>query len=262
MKSLILYKKSYTFPKYLDSFSKFFKLNLKKNKKAGRNNQGRICVWHKGGGHKKKYRPLDLNNLNKSYRLLSIEYDPCRSAFIGLYLNIESKKLFFDLVNEGQKIGEIYGISESLDDISVGTKMFLRDIPLGTLISSLEIKQGKGSQYLRSAGAYGKVQKKDGNFAFIKMPSKRIIKITLDCMATIGIISNIAHKNKVLAKAGRSRWLNSRPHVRGVAMNPVDHPHGGGEGKTSGGRHPVTPWGKLTKGKKTRRKKVFSNLQF
>jgi large subunit ribosomal protein L2 len=146
-----------------------------------------------------------LNNLNKSYRLLSIEYDPCRSAFIGLYLNIESKKLFFDLVNEGQKIGEIYGISESLDDISVGTKMFLRDIPLGTLISSLEIKQGKGSQYLRSAGAYGKVQKKDGNFAFIKMPSKRIIKITLDCMATIGIISNIAHKNKVLAKAGRSR---------------------------------------------------------
>lgn len=143
--------------------------------------------------------------MNKSYRLLSIEYDPCRSAFIGLFLNIKSKKLFFDLVCEDQKIGENYGISKSIDDVSVGTKMFLKDIPLGTLISSLEIKVGKGSQYLRSAGVFGKVQKKSDNLAFIKMPSKEIICVPLNCMATIGIISNISHKNKVLSKAGRNR---------------------------------------------------------
>ena len=207
MKSLILYKKSYTFPNYLKSLSKQFKLLKQKNRKAGRNHQGRICVWHKGGGHKRSYRPLNFSRNNKINRLLSIEYDPNRSAFIGLFLNTEFKTLFFDLVCEGQKIGDTYRFSSSVDDIIIGNKMYLKDIPLGTLISSLEIKSGKGPQYLRSAGAFGKLQKKDieSNQALVRMPSKELVSVPLDCIATIGVISNIAHKNKILSKAGRSR---------------------------------------------------------
>ena len=175
--------------------------------------------------------------------MVSIEYDPYRSSFIGLFLDNINQKLFFDLICEGQKIGNFYKLSSSIDDLVVGNKLCLRNIPLGTLISSVELKPGKGSQYLRSSGSFGKLQRKDTskNLAFIKMPSKKVVPISLDSIATIGIISNLYHKNKNIAKAGRNRWLNKRPIVRGVAMNPVDHPHGGGEGKTSGGRHPVTP---------------------
>jgi len=205
MKSLIKYKKSYQSPSYISLVSKGFKLFKKKNKKSGRNNSGKICVWHKGGGHKQKYRPLDFNSTVKIKRLIAIEYDPIRSAFIGLFIDIRTKKLFFDLVCENQEIGKIYTISRSLDDLAVGNKMRLQDIPLGTVVSSLEIKPGKGSQFLRSAGTSGKIQKKSENYAYIKMPSKNVIKVPLNCIATIGSISNELHKNKVLAKAGRNR---------------------------------------------------------
>ena len=253
MKSLIHYKKSYKFPKKLSKFSKFFNLLKFTKQKAGRNHQGKICVWHKGGGHKKLYRPLDFINKNKEGRLLSIEYDPYRSSFIGLFLNVETQNLYYGLLSENQKIGDVFKISKSSDDIKSGNKMQLRDIPLGTLISALELKKNKGAQLLRSAGVFGKLQRKDFdlNLGVIKMPSGKMISVSLDCIAMIGIISNNKHNMKNIAKAGRNRWLNKRPTVRGVAMNPVDHPHGGGEGKTSGGRHPVTPWGRLTKGFKT-----------
>ena len=253
MKSLYFYKKSYSFPKNLENLSKYFNLYNSKLNKSGRNNFGRVCVRHQGGGHKQNYRLLDFKNKHKNYRLISIEYDPNRSSFIGLFFDFTKNKLFFDTCCEGQKIGFSYKVSSSVDDISVGNKMLLENIPLGTLVNSLEIKSGKGAQYLRSAGTFGKLQQKNSKLglARIKMPSKKNIFVSLNCLATIGIVSNISHKNKNMAKAGRNRWLNIRPTVRGVAMNPVDHPHGGGEGKTSGGRHSVTPWGKLTKGKKT-----------
>jgi large subunit ribosomal protein L2 len=256
MKSLIHYKKSYKFPKSLSKFSNFFKLEKFTKQKAGRNNQGKICVWHKGGGHKKLYRPLDFSNKNIEGRLLSIEYDPYRSAFIGLFLNIKNHNLYYGLVSENQTVGSTFKISKSSDDIIAGNKMKLKYIPLGTLISGLELKKNKGIQLLRSAGAFGKLQRKDLelNLGFIKMPSGKIVSVNLECIAMIGVISNVKHNMKNISKAGRNRWLNKRPTVRGVAMNPVDHPHGGGEGKTSGGRHPVTPWGRLTKGFKTVRR--------
>lgn len=261
MKSLLKYKKSYIFPQYVTCWSKNFNLLKKYKQNSGRNNLGRICVWHKGGGHKRKYRLLDKKNLNFFNRLISIEYDPNRSGFIGLFLNISKSSLFYDLVSSEQKIGGVYKFTKNVDETFVGNKMPLLYIPLGTLIHSLEYKKGRGSQYLRSAGIYGKVQKKDFNLniAFIKMPSKKLITVPLSCIATIGIVSNLFHKNKVIGKAGRNRWLNHRPTVRGVAMNPVDHPHGGGEGKTSGGRPSVSPWGKLTRGKKSVKK---GGLQF
>jgi large subunit ribosomal protein L2 len=243
MKSFILYKNSYSLPKNLSSFSKNFNLYESKVRKSGRNNEGRICVFHRGGGHKKNYRPLNKKNTYFKNRLVSIEYDPNRSSFIGLYFDSLKDKMYFDSVCEGQVVGSFYKFGKSAEDALIGNKMYLKDIPLGMLINSLEYKIGKGSQYLRSAGAFGKLQQKNFqlNLARIKMPSKKEIYVPLDCIATIGIVSNSFHKNKNIAKAGRNRWLNKRPIVRGVAMNPVDHPHGGGEGKTSGGRHPVSP---------------------
>lgn len=243
MKSFIKYKNSYSFPNNLFSFSKNFNLYENKVRKSGRNNEGKICVFHRGGGHKQNYRSLDKKNKCLKSRLVSIEYDPNRSSFIGLYFNEFKGELYFDLVCEGQKAGNIYKLGNSPEDALIGNKMYLKDIPLGMLINSLEYKIGKGSQYLRGAGVFGKLQQKNFqlNLARIKMPSKKEICVPLNCVARIGIISNGFHKNKNIAKAGRNRWLNNRPVVRGVAMNPVDHPHGGGEGKTSGGRHPVTP---------------------
>lgn len=175
-----------------------------------------------------------------------------------MFFDLKSSNLYFDLVCESQKEGKVYYLGKSPEDAIVGNKMYLKDVPLGMLISSLEYKLGKGSQYLRSAGTFGKLQQKNFsyNLARIKMPSKKEIYVPLNCIVKIGIISNSFYKNKVLAKAGRNRWLGNRPKVRGVAMNPVDHPHGGGEGKTSGGRHPVSPWGRLTKGKKTGKKLI------
>ena len=161
-----------------------------------------------------------------------------------------------------KKIGDIFKISQSNDDIKLGNRMMLRAIPLGTLISALELKKNKGTQLLRSAGVFGKLQRKDldMNLGVIKMPSGKMVSVSLDCIAMIGIISNNKHNMKNIAKAGRNRWLNKRPTVRGVAMNPVDHPHGGGEGRTSGGRHPSTPWGVPTKGYKTRKNQRTDDL--
>lgn len=208
MKSLYFYKKSYSFPKDLENLSKYFNLlyNSKLNK-SGRNNFGRVCVRHQGGGHKKNYRLLDFKNKYTSYRLISIEYDPNRSSFIGLFFDIKKNNLFFDVYCEGQKIGSSYKISSYVDDIAIGNKMPLKNIPLGTLINSLEIKSGKGSQYLRSAGSFGKLQQKNTELglARIKMPSKKTIFVSLKCLATIGVVSNIFHKNKNIAKAGRNR---------------------------------------------------------
>lgn len=259
---LFLYKSSYKLSSNLNNFSKFFNLYKKKVNNSGRNNTGRICVYNKGGGHKKNYRIIDKKNIYFKSRLISIEYDPNRSSFIGLFLDLKSSSLFFDLVCESQVIGKVYYKGTSSEDSLIGNKMKLKYIPLGSLICSLEFKYGKGSQYLRSAGAFGKLQQKNfvHNLARIKMPSKKEVYIPLSCFAKIGVISNGLFKNKLLAKAGRNRWLGNRPKVRGVAMNPVDHPHGGGEGKTGPGRHPTTPWGKLTKGIKTRSKKTNNPL--
>jgi large subunit ribosomal protein L2 len=175
--------------------------------KAGRNHQGKICVWHKGGGHKKLYRPLDFLNKNNEGRLLSIEYDPYRSSFIGLFLNIKNQNLYYGLLSENQKIGDIFKISQSNDDIKLGNRMMLRAIPLGTLISALELKKNKGTQLLRSAGVFGKLQRKDldMNLGVIKMPSGKMVSVSLDCIAMIGIISNNKHNMKNIAKAGRNR---------------------------------------------------------
>lgn len=262
MKSFILYKNSYKLPSEVKNFSKCFNLYKKKVNNSGRNNSGQICVYNKGGGHKRNYRIIDKKNFYSKSRLVSIEYDPNRSAFIGLFVDLESSDMFFDLVCESQEIGKFYYKGFSVEDALVGNKMRIKDVPLGMLVSSMEYKIGKGSQYLRSAGVFGKLQQKNffHNLARIKMPSKKEIYVPLDCIVKIGTISNGFNKNKILAKAGRNRWLSNRPKVRGVAMNPVDHPHGGGEGKTSGGRHPVTPWGRLTKGKKT--VKVIKKLPF
>lgn len=258
MKSFFLYKNSYKLPLNLDNFSKFFNLYKNKVNNSGRNNTGRICVFNKGGGHKKNYRIIDKKNIYFNNRLVSIEYDPNRSSFIGLFIDLDTSSLFFDLVCESQVPGRLYVTGSSSEDALIGNKMYIKDIPLGSIICSLEFRNGKGSQYLRSAGVFGKLQQKSflHNLARIKMPSKKEVYVPLNCIAKIGVISNGLVKNKVLAKAGRNRWLGNRPKVRGVAMNPIDHPHGGGEGKTSGGRHPVTPWGRLTKGKKTVLKKV------
>jgi large subunit ribosomal protein L2 len=249
--------------KYLKSFVKLSGFNKPKNKlskslhfskknNSGRNNLGRITVRHRGGGHKQKYRLINYKYNDKSLKIKNIEYDPNRTCFICLAIN-EHNTLSYKLLTEGTSVGDVL----SNQDFKNGNFFKLQDIPLGSLIHSLEIKPGKGAQLARSAGTYAKLLQKNLklNLAKVQLSSKSYYYLPLNCFATLGTISNMFHKNKNLAKAGRSRWLNKRPSVRGVAMNPVDHPHGGGEGKTSGGRPSVTPWGKITKGKPTRNKK-------
>lgn len=202
------YKNSYLFPNYLRCLSKNFNITSPKRQKSGRNNTGQICVWQRGGGHKKNYRFLDTKNFYKTTnRLLSIEYDPNRSGFIGLFLNLDSKIMFFDLVSENQRIGEVYKQTTNVEETSIGNKMPLGNIPLGTLINSLELKPGKGSQFLRSAGCFGKLQKKNivDNLGCIKMPSQKYIYVSLNCLGTVGFVSNVFHKNKNYCKAGRRR---------------------------------------------------------
>jgi len=222
------------------------------SKTGGRNNLGRITSFHKGGGHKQKYRLIDFKRKESSGKVLSIEYDPNRSAFISLSQN--SNKYFYTLAPKSLNVGDIIesGIEGSL--IKPGNSFLIKNIPVGTLIHNVSLKDGKEGQLSRAAGTFSQLIQKDPEtkLARIKISSGGIKEISLNCHATVGIVSNLNHKNKNLGKAGRSRWLNKRPTVRGVAMNPIDHPHGGGEGKTSGGRHSVTPWGFLTKGKKTR----------
>ncbi|HWQ00183.1 MAG TPA: 50S ribosomal protein L2 [Vicinamibacterales bacterium] len=224
-------------------------------KSGGRNNKGELTSWWRGGGHKRAYRIIDFKRDKRGVpgRVTTIEYDPNRSARIALITYADGEKRYI-LQPEGLKVGDTVVAGENVD-ILPGNALPLKNIPLGTLVHNVELRPGKGGQIARSAGAAVQVVAKEGKYASVKMPSGEIRLIDLECMATVGQVGNLDHENVSIGKAGRSRWLGRRPHVRGVAMNPVDHPLGGGEGKTSGGRHPVSPWGMPTKGYKTRRRK-------
>ena len=224
-------------------------------KKAGRNNQGRITVRHRGGGHKRRLRIIDFKRDKTGVpgKVASIEYDPNRSARIALLTYADGEKRYI-LLPVGLKVGDTIVAGQNVD-ILPGNSLPLKNIPLGTLLHNVELRPGKGGQIARSAGSAVQLVAKEGFQASVKMPSGEIRLINIECLATIGQVGNIDHENISIGKAGRSRWLGKRPHVRGVAMNPVDHPLGGGEGKTSGGRHPVSPWGLPTKGYKTRNRK-------
>jgi large subunit ribosomal protein L2 len=219
---------------------------------GGRNNTGEQTVWWRGGGHKRLYRIIDFKRDKKNIpaTVSSVEYDPNRSARIALVTYADGEKRYI-LQPLGLKVGDAIIAGDSVD-ILPGNCLPLGHIPLGTTVHNVELKPGKGGQLARSAGAGVQVVAKEGDYVSVKMPSGEIRKIAMTCVATIGQVGNLDHENVSIGKAGRSRWLGKRPHVRGVAMNPVDHPLGGGEGKTSGGRHPVTPWGVPTKGYKTR----------
>lgn len=225
------------------------------SKKAGRNNNGRITVWHKGGGHKRRYRLIDFKRTkwDMPATVERIEYDPNRTAFIAL-IKYEDGELSYILAPQRLSPGDKV-IAGNKVDVKPGNAMPLKSMPVGTIIHNIEMKPGKGGQLARSAGTYAQLAGRDGANAQIKLTSGELRLISSECIASVGAVSNPDQKNISLGKAGRSRWLGRRPVVRGVAMNPIDHPHGGGEGKTSGGRHPVTPWGKSTKGKRTRNNK-------
>lgn len=221
----------------------------------GRNNNGRITMRRRGGGHKRKYREIDFrrDKLGVVGKIESIQYDPNRTANIALVVYTDGEKRYI-LCPQGLAKGDTV-TSGSGSEIRVGNAMPLKDIPTGEMIHNIELRPGRGGQIARGAGAGVQLMAKADSYAQVRLPSGEQRKILLECFATIGVIGNIEHQNKKLGKAGVSRWLGRRPKVRGVAMNPVDHPHGGGEGKTSGGRHPVSPWGQLAKGKKTRHNK-------
>jgi len=224
--------------------------------KAGRNSAGRVSVRWRGGGHKRRYRAIDFkrNKFGIPASVVGIEYDPNRSARIALLAYADGEKRYI-LAPAGLEVGQQV-FSGSGSDIKPGNAIPLAEIPLGTQIHNIELKKGKGGQMARSAGCYGQLQAKETPYAHIKLSSGEIRLVRLECMATIGHVGNESHEKINVGKAGRSRWLRKMPKVRGVAMNPVDHPHGGGEGKTSGGRHPVTPWGVPTKGYRTRKNKT------
>ena len=225
------------------------------HKSGGRGNTGRITSRHRGGGHKRAYRVVDFkrDKAGISARVASIEYDPNRTARIALLYYTDGEKRYI-LAPQDMKVDDVVYTGEELD-VKPGNTMPLGKIPLGMNIHNIELKPGKGGQVARSAGTMAVLMAKEGNFAHIKMPSGEIRLFRLDCKATIGQVGNIDHENISLGKAGRSRWLGIRPQSRGVAMNPVDHPMGGGEGKSSGGRHPCSPWGQLSKGLKTGNRK-------
>ncbi|MEC9396600.1 MAG: 50S ribosomal protein L2 [Myxococcota bacterium] len=235
-------------------------LTTSANKGGGRNNKGRITVRHKGGGHKRRYRVIDFkrDKTGVPATIASIEYDPNRSAYIALLHYVDGEKRYI-IAPQKVGVGDTV-ISSAHADIKPGNSLRLRYIPVGTIIHNIELKPGKGGQMARSAGAWAQLVAKEGKYASVKLPSGEIRKVLQQCRATIGAVSNREHENRSLGKAGRKRWLGVRPTVRGVAMNPVDHPHGGGEGRTSGGRHPVTPWGTPTKGTKTRTNKRSNKL--
>lgn len=225
-------------------------------KSGGRNNTGELTSWWRGGGHKRTYRVIDFkrDKLDIPAKVSTIEYDPNRSARIALLTYADGEKRYI-LHPVGLKVGDTI-VSGSHVDILPGNALPLKHIPLGTMVHNVELKPGKGGQLARSAGSAVQIVAKEGDYATVKLPSSEVRMVHVDCRATIGQVGNLDHENVSIGKAGRSRWLGKRPHVRGVAMNPVDHPLGGGEGKTSGGRHPVTPWGIPTKGYKTRNNKT------
>lgn len=223
-------------------------------KKAGRNNMGRIMVRRRGGGHKRHYRIVDFkrDKFGIPAKVAAIEYDPNRSALIALLHYVDGEKRYI-IAPEGLKVGEMLDSGENAE-VKVGNVLPLNKIPLGTAVHNVELKPGRGGQIVRSAGASAQLMAREGQHATIKLPSGEVRLVRHECLATIGQVGNSDHFNITLGKAGRSRWLGRRPKVRGVVMNPVDHPMGGGEGRSSGGRHPTTPWGKPTKGYKTRKK--------
>jgi large subunit ribosomal protein L2 len=222
---------------------------------GGRNNKGRVTIRFMGGGHKRQYRQIDFrrDKLGIPATVAAIEYDPNRSARIALLHYVDGEKRYI-LAPDGLKVGSKV-VAGDAADILPGNTLPLRAIPAGTTIHNIELRLGKGGQLVRSAGASAQLVAKETEYALVKLPSGEVRKVHVECSATIGQVGNLDHKNVTIGKAGRTRWLGRRPHNRGVAMNPVDHPHGGGEGRTSGGRHPVTPWGKPTKGAKTRKNK-------
>lgn len=228
-------------------------------KTAGRNNHGQITSRHKGGGHKRKLRIIDFrrNNFGVPGRVAHIEYDPNRSSRIALIVFKDGDKRY--IIAPDSLIQNQIVMSGPEAPPEVGNHLPMTKIPLGSMIHNVEIKPGKGGQVARSAGTSAQLMAREGKFAILRMPSREMRQIPVDCMATIGSVGNSDHANISSGKAGRSRWLGRRPKVRGVAMNPVDHPMGGGEGKSSGGRHPCSPWGQLAKGKITRRRNKNSN---
>jgi large subunit ribosomal protein L2 len=231
-------------------------LLVPRKRTGGRNVYGRITSRHIGGGHKRMYRIIDFKRDKRDIpaRVASLEYDPNRSAHIALLHYADGEKRYI-LAPLGLKVGDPV-MSGERADIKPGNALPLKNIPLGTLVHNLEMKPGKGGQLIRSAGSAGQLMAREGDYATLKMPSGEVRRIHVNCFATVGQVGNLDHENVSLGKAGRNRWLGRNPRVRGVAMNPVDHPLGGGEGKSSGGRHPVTPWGVPTKGYKTRQNKA------
>jgi large subunit ribosomal protein L2 len=229
-------------------------LLLPMKKSGGRNSYGRITSWHRGGGHKRMYRQIDFKRDKKEITAVvaSIEYDPNRSARIALVHYVDGEKRYILAPSQLQTGDRV--IASPTADIKPGNALPLKNIPTGTFIHNIELKLGKGGQIVRSAGAYGQLIAKEGKYAHVKLPSGEVRLILQDCYATIGQVSNLEHENVSMGKSGRNRYLGWRPVVRGVAMNPIDHPLGGGEGKSSGGRHPCTPWGVLEK--KTRKNKM------
>ncbi|HLV68851.1 MAG TPA: 50S ribosomal protein L2 [Polyangiaceae bacterium] len=227
---------------------------------GGRNHYGRITVRFRGGGHKRKYRIIDFrrNKIGVPAKVAHIEYDPNRTARIALLHYQDGEKRYI-LAPDGLKQGDTV-ISSRHGDIRPGNCLPLGEIPAGTMIHNIETKKGKGGQLVRAAGAAAQLMAKDGDYALVKLPSGEVRRVHIACRASIGQVSNLEHQNITLGKAGRSRWLGRRPHNRGVSMNPVDHPMGGGEGRTSGGRHPTSPWGQLAKGKKTRNNKRTDSM--
>jgi large subunit ribosomal protein L2 len=226
-----------------------------KTRSGGRNSRGEITVWWRGGGAKRAYRIVDFKRDKSGVpaKVAAIEYDPNRSARLALLNYADGEKRYI-LHPVGLEVGRTV-VSGPAADILVGNALPLKNIPAGSVVHNIELKPGKGGQMARSAGSSAQLVSKEGGYALLKLPSGEIRRVLAECMATIGQVGNVDHENVSLGKAGRKRWLGRKPHNRGVSMNPVDHPHGGGEGKTSGGRHPVTPWGQPTRGFKTRNNK-------
>ena len=231
------------------------RLTRPKRRISGRDNKGHLQVRHRGGGHKKLYRVIDFRRDKRDIpaRVIALEYDPNRSARIALLSYADGERRYI-LSPNGLSVGQTLLAGEGAD-ILVGNALPLKNIPLGTMVHNIELKKGKGGQLARAAGVAAQLLAKESGYAQLKMPSGETRMVHLDCYATVGQVGNLDHENVSIGKAGRTRWLGIRPTVRGVVMNPIDHPHGGGEGKTSGGRHPVSPWGQPTKGFKTRNNK-------
>jgi large subunit ribosomal protein L2 len=230
------------------------------SKSGGRNNHGRTTLWHRGGGHKRSYRLVDFKRTRREVKAVveRLEYDPNRTAFIAL-IRYEDGEQAYILAPQRLQPGDEVIAGERVD-IKPGNAAPLKNLPVGTIVHNIELKPGRGGQLARSAGTYAQMIGRDGDYVQLRLGSGEIRRVWSGCMASVGAVSNPDHQNINLGKAGRSRWLGRRPVTRGVAMNPVDHPHGGGEGRTSGGRHPVTPWGKPTKGRRTRRNKKTGNM--